>query len=1163
MSAPEYTPAQRLAIERRHGATSVDAGAGCGKTFVLTERFLSHLEPRDGTPATPLDRVVAITFTDAAAREMRARIRARCRERLAAAGPAHARFWRNLLRAVEGARVSTIHSFAAQLVRDNAIALGVDPSFAVLDPADGRVLRGAAIDETLRNRLAPREGSAPEDLIATAAEFDLTGLRDRVAEMVDHADGEAFGRWLRARPEDLVDAWRRYYVERVARDYADQIDRRPVTRELRELLGVATPRGPAFADRVADLAEALDALSSAPDPDAALRRFRDLLDFGGGRQGPRVVGKNDWPDAETSARFTQVCKSLRETLDRQRRAGDPESMRRAAELGLHVQRLAEGAARRYREAKRLRGVLDNDDLLTEAHRLLTAAELAAEREQVRGSIDVLLVDEFQDTDSVQSEIVRAIIGPHEATGDRALFCVGDFKQSIYRFRGAVPRVFQDLRERTPDEGRLTLAENFRSQPAVLDFVNALFNGVFGAAYAPLRATRPQGGPRPAVEFLWTPLPDERGARAERRAEAEAIAARLRELIDAGEPIVGEKGGSARPARPGDFALLFRALGDVAPYEAALRDAGLPYYLVGGHAFYAQQEVFDVLNLVTAIRSECDEIALAGALRSPLFGLTDEGLLALAQRGGLAAGLFAPSLPPDLTEADARVAAHARETLRALRREQDRVGAAELLRRAWDATGYDAALVGEFLGERKLGNLEKLHEQAREADAAGAGLAGLAARLAEFVRTPPKEALASTTALDADVVRLMTVHASKGLEFPIVVVPDLNRKAQEDRSIAVFSPDLGPLVRPVTRLKAEGDERTGPPVGLDFWKAADRRLEQEERQRVFYVAATRAADRLILSACVDPAASPKGPWLETLAENFDLATGAWRAAAPGADPLVAVTPPPPRATRPVEREARRLAVALEGLEGPLLNTAAATPADEGSVTVRAADLVTMSVSRLTGQFVRESPTLGSDPLEAAEGVDPRRLGNLVHAVIERLDPGDPDPASSIARWANALAPRELRREARRGAELAIRLVGRLVASPLWDEMRAAPRLLREVEFLLRWPPSGHAGPPAVIRGYIDALFEDANGAWRLVDFKTNSVEAAGVPALAERYALQLATYAHAVEAAYGVQPASLRLAFLAAGVTHELAWDDAAGSASATAITGAIAEARRSAAEETS
>ncbi|CAL1151129.1 unnamed protein product [Cladocopium goreaui] len=1095
-------------------------------TFVLTERYLSHLDPDGGdTAPAELDEVVAITFTDAAAREMRDRIRSKCRERIEQADGDRADFWRGLLRRIEAARVSTIHAFASGLIREHAVELGVDPGFTVLDPADAAVLKSEAVDAELRDRLTPKDGSIDERLVVAAAELDLRALRAAVRELADRADHPDFGAWRKRTPDDAVDAWRAFYRQRIAPRYAAELLEDEAIDELLRLIPQATPQKPGFAERLADLAVELRGLPEDDDPDAALKRLQPLLAF---RlpEGGNACGDKDWPTADDKKRFVALLKTLRTRLEKQRRAGDPESMRHAAELSGLVHELAAGAAKRGRELKRLRGVLDHDDLLVEAHRLLTDPALADARSRVADRARIILVDEFQDTDRLQSSLVQAIAAEKQSDDGGRLFFVGDFKQSIYRFRGAEPEVFRDLQDATPERGQLTLSQNFRSTPAVLDFVNAAFAPLFGERYTPLRAARRDLVEAPAVE-------------------ARSIASRLRELIDGGEPVVGE-GDRLRPARPGDVALLFRALSDVALYEDALREAGLDYYLVGGQAFYAQQEVYDVVNLLRAVTSECDDVALAGALRSPVFGLPDEALFWLARNASLNTGLLARQFVDEMPASMRSACVRARDTLRSLREAKDRVSASELLRMAWDATAYDATLCAEFLGERKLANLEKLHEQAREADASGSGLPGLVARLTEFLGQPLKEALAATNSLDASVVRLMTVHASKGLEFPIVVLPDLNRKPRLQRTQAAFDPELGPLVRPADT--PGGDK--APPTGVDLYDAAERYAEADEQVRLFYVACTRAADKLILSSCLDPAEKLDGVWLQRLAETFDLATGD-PLNGPRERRLMRVVPPPAPVLQPKSKTRRSLGKALEAVS---TNAAAREPALVAPIVVAPDEVTDFSVSRLSGRLHRAEdaePFPRPDPDTEAGQVDPRRLGTLVHAVIERLSL-QPD-RSEIEDWVATLTPRHLRRMPAEGAAEANKLVRAFVATPTWQAMREARRMEREVEFVLRWAPGGVE--PATLRGYLDAVYQDASGDWHVVDYKTNQTTAAGVPKLAKQYELQMMVYAHAVEASLGVRPESLSLLFLKPGVEHAIAWDDETRQRSVETINAAINEAR--------
>ncbi len=301
-------------------------------------------------------------------------------------------------------------------------------------------------------------------------------------------------------------------------------------------------------------------------------------------------------------------------------------------------------------------------------------------------------------------------------------------------------------------------------------------------------------------------------------------------------------------------------------------------MVGGHAFYAQQEIHDVVNFLRAFASPSDAVSLAGVLRSPIFALTDETLFWLAQHSrGLAAGLFDDQLPRELDAKQLSRVQFAAATLRHLRDRKDRISITELLNEALAITGYDAALLAEFMGERKLANLRKLIDQARAFDQSGVfGLADFIVQLSDFVAEMPREPLAATHPEGANVVRLMTIHQAKGLEFPIVFVPDINRCAKGNEDQAAFHPQWGPLVK----LPARSD-RNGTISGLDLYQQLNAAEDQAELIRLLYVATTRAADYLVLSGGLSPKdfESPSAPWLKLLAERFDLKTGQFIAQLP--------------------------------------------------------------------------------------------------------------------------------------------------------------------------------------------------------------------------------------------------------------------------------------------
>jgi ATP-dependent helicase/nuclease subunit A len=649
----------------------------------------------------------------------------------------------------------------------------------------------------------------------------------------------------------------------------------------------------------------------------------------------------------------------------------------------------------------------------------------------------------------------------------------------------------------------------------------------------------------------------------RRREADWIARRIRSMLDSGEKLVGDKDAekagnpTARAVRQGDIALLFRALTDVAYYEEALRRYGIDYYLVGGHAFYAQQEVYDLLNLLRALESPADEVALLGVLRCPFFCLLDETIFWLAQHPcGLRAGLFAESYPPELDDEQALRAKSAAETLRELRAVKNRVTVAELIRFALDRTAYDAVLLAEFLGERKLANLYKLIEQARSFDASGVfSLADFITQLSEFVVRQPKESLAATQAERGDIVRLMSIHQAKGLEFPVVFLPDLDRRQVSQPPAAVFSPQLGPLVKDAEI-----------PSGFDLFMRAESEEDRAEAVRLLYVAATRAADYLILSAGIEEPKSDeenaqdgekkkeskfaaKGEWLQLLVRRFELA---------GDKPLeegdlikvVSVKPEPP-----AKAKARSVRMPLEEIEK---KTREMMEAEEGSIPLYLAPIPAeestrrqMSFSRLSGKL-HQNITASRDVLvpglpearaidnnlvddSSEPSVDPRSLGTLVHAVLAEIDFAEPKNFAALVERHAAMHVGD----DRAAIESAREMLERFLTSPRAKEIAAAKRVHRELEFLLAWPPGANDRPDRYFQGFIDLLYEDAAGGWHILDFKTNVVSRENLADVAANYEMQMLVYALAAEKILKCPPQELSLHFLRTGWDFPFSWNEQA------------------------
>ncbi len=1123
----------------RDTSIALAAGAGCGKTFVLSERFLSHLDHDSELvqEAAKLHQLIAITFTDAAAREMRRRIRQKCYERSQTAPTQESQdAWLKLLRAIEAARVSTIHSFCTSLLREHAVAAGLDPTFGVLEQGTADVLESEVIDDVLRSRLAELDPTTME----LASSSGLSKLKDQLRDLLKHRHSESFHKWRTATADELVAAWQAAHENEAVPAALAELAASPDIHVIMELLLSVTPPSnkKKFVEAKSQLLEKLPQLKRGELGETELLSLRDYVGVGS------ICTEKDWPSKESYEAYRDSSKRFRTALDKHTpKPFSPAAAREAAELGLKLLDLAHHAAGQYERAKAREGKLDFDDLLYRAKELLTNPAHDALRERLASDLRLLLVDEFQDTDALQVELVRALCGDVAAG---KLFFVGDVNQSIYRFRGAQPDVFRDLHAQIPKPGQLPLTKNFRSQPAILNFVNALFVQAFGQDYKPLRPNRPQATAEPAIEFLWMPTPDKRqagGKNDAREQEARRIARRLRELIESEAPIIADAkaDGGKRALEPGDVAILFRALSDVALYETALREYGLDYYLVGGHAFYAQQEIFDVLNLLRAVASPADEISLAGVLRSPFFSLADETLFWLVESSdSLNDGLFAEQLPSELSAAERLKATAAAETLAFLRERKDSLPITTLLAEALARTGYDAALLAEFLGERKLANLNKLIEQARTADSGNVlDLAGFIAQLAEFVAREPKEALAATLSESANVIRLMTIHQSKGLEFPLVVVADVDRKADYRSPAAALHEALGPVVQP-----PNDDDEEPTSTGIDLYRMLEKRADADERTRLFYVATTRAADYLMLSSSLVgyDTNELEADWTKLLAERFNLESGEMRGTLPADYPVpqVRVTKTEPATDfKPLGGGRGRdlLAIVEEARDLAASGGGGVVPPDVDPIPADATARRQFSVSRLSGKLIRpDSRETEFKPVEEPDAIDPRVLGTLVHAALARIDLGGKLPIGPLC---EQIAAEGVIHNANRCVELATELLERFVGTKRWSAIAAAKVVHRELEFLLAWPPGESIGDGRYFQGFFDCLYQDASGGWHLVDYKTNDVTAAEIPRVAPQYEMQMLLYALALERALGQPPAEVVVHFLRPTVEHRFIWNDSA------------------------
>jgi len=1145
------TPQQQAAIDTKHVSVVLSAGAGSGKTSVLTQRFLSHLEP--GPDAVELGSLVAITFTERAAREMRDRIRRQCLEKLRSVSSAEAEHWLAIVRSLDSARISTIHAFCSSLLRAHAVDAAIDPKFTLLD----ETLSGSFLQQSIESGLHRLLAADDSDAAELVFEFGLNRTQALLASLISQRYRIDPANWERLTARELALKWdQRWHHEVVPRLLREAAESAAVCTTI-ELLRRHVPGNAVMRERCEILLAQLPHLAAAGDPRERLETIRNNARVQGGGT------KKDWEHEDVYAEVKDALSDLRSLIERLQKQleYDPEHLIRGAEMALCSLRAAVSVGAHYDEQKREAGLVDFDDLLLLARNLLRDHDDVCRR--VSAGISLLMVDEFQDTDPIQDDIVRMLCGDRLLTG--RLFVVGDAKQSIYRFRRAEPRVFQQLRSEIAEEGRLPLTINFRSQPEILNFVNAVFDGTLGESYEPLESLEEQKTKPPVIEFLFAKaggdevsVSDEtdQSAAARRRREGDWIARRLAQLLADGVPRVRERDDETgqfklRVVSPRDIVILFRAMTDVRYYEEALRKHGINYYVVGGRAFFAQQEIFDCLNLCRYLDDVDDEVSLIGVLRSPFFSLSDDAIVAL---GSEPTAALSAGTPPHLPEDQQSQIRFAGQTLAELRAAKDTLPIAQLLTLAVERTGYDAALLTEFLGTRKLANLRKLLELARQFDESGLfTLADFVDRLRDAVADETYEPLAATHPESSDVVRLMSIHQSKGLEFPVVVIADMDRQSQDQTPIGCFDPVLGPLVPLPAKF---GQQRDQP--ALVMYRLQEREAGLAEAKRLLYVAMTRAADLLILSANMKQAGRPGNPWLRLVSERFDLSNGQPRQAPAtgnvsiivkysGRLPEIRVHQGPPEPPVTGKRDNRsdteiplnRLRELLDRAEPDELPATLRAFAPDRSTRTRfsVSEIENLDRQLTAGQLTDEglndadrAAALADSAAGAASGDGSAaiQIGILAHRVLEKIDFQKPQDVAALvasSSSSNATGAGESVQAA------AAACVANVLASPLRGELATARRMYREIDFLLRLPSHQRSGASGItISGTIDCLFESADGKWIVLDYKTGVCDPSVPHAdLLADYEIQLGLYALAVGELLKHIPDRIELVFIRDGL----------------------------------
>lgn len=1091
MSAPLRLPdhgSRVTAMTVHDRSLLVEAGAGVGKTAVMAGRIVLLLA-RGIAPGS----IAAVTFTELAAGELLARVRAfadalttgNVPVEMAGALPdgldeAAGEALLAAIAALDDMTCSTIHGFCQRLIIPYPVEAGIDPGAAVLDADEAGRLFEETLEAWLREALSATDGSILPELVFLRPEATLALVKDVASELRKEAGLNP----PRCAGDPSENA--RVFV-RAAHAYADFAGSAPAeepeTLRKAECFGEMAAEVETAVERGA--AAALAKLLTDRPHQELCKADGDFRKFQQKGKWATAAAKSGLSKGDGAALFEEAerlheacCRSWSELV--------------SSAAGKAIADLLETvrpAMERYRERKRAAARLDFDDLILSARDLLR--HQPAVRDALAARYRYVLVDEFQDTDPRQAEIFWRLAAESPGEGDApwqdlrlrpgALFLVGDPKQSIYRFRGADAAAYRGARDAIRREGSgdvITITTNFRSCAPIIGFVNNKFreplSGEDQPGFAPLDAFHPDPRQGPCVAALNVLCADTEGkadAETKRDCEAEAVAELCARLIER-QPLPPRTGREERTCRPGDIALLAPTGAELWRYEEALERHGVPVATQAGKGLFRRQEIQDLIAVTRVLTDPRDTLALAALLRGPLVGLSDEEMLDLAWQSRADQGPTRLTFDVEPEQVTHPLARATLARLQSLRRRTNSTTPHSLLAEAVDALRVKPMLTTRHRGQaaRALANVDAFLDLSRPY-----ALRGLRAFCDTMRASWENGSAAAEGRPDApeEAVALYTVHASKGLEWPVVIpVNMMTRAGQPPRAVV-------DRIGSTLHMKVLGVAPPGHTEAL----AAEEAEARRERQRLWYVAATRARDLLVLPK-LDARAAPAS-WSALVDLGLDEIP-----------PLVMPDPPAPARSAPVKPETPQTRQAFAA-EARAISDAtrairwSAPSSDEG-----------LEAEPIDSATTVASGTVGNVAGSAARGI-------VLHKLIEEILTGEAtDEPAALAARAAELAVQLGSPAPVHGPEVAEAALRALGAPQLMDLRN---HLIPEVPVL--YSEVGEDGVERVVSGVADALSVDEEGRPQIiVDWKSDVAPSAAALA---HYRGQVRRYMEATGAAKGL------------------------------------------------
>ncbi|KHF38398.1 UvrD-helicase domain-containing protein [Halalkalibacter okhensis] len=856
----QFNDAQLQAITSEKAMILVSAGAGSGKTRVLTERFIHLCELNLKDPTNPVgatvEELVAITFTEKAAREMKDRIRKRLVEKETEAQDEDEKgYWLKQKEAMERANISTFHSFCQRLLSQHAMAADLVPHSRVIDDIEARSRKRMILTKMFEERSFHETAWSLLEMMSKSQLFEtIEQIHNDIREFV-----------VGENAVDSLNLEEMLETQKIAKQQEQVNAVHTLHANAKRCIQAFPPVGDLTKAQRGHIEKITEGFDSLPDPDDPNEYMAAMSRIMPSRSDKR------WNEKAPTLYelYTEHWKPLKDSWSEV--GGNVSTNDDTKDLLSRFFILLKEFSKRYNHEKKIAGVLDFSDLQQKAVALLTNKSI---QEACQRQFRHMMIDEFQDTNKLQLEMLEQINPPFQ-------FIVGDQKQSIYRFRGANVSLMnerEELAASSIDGEVILMNENYRTTAPVIEAVNELFSSAmvqkrtepYETVYAPLRANRPgESAEEKRVELMTLENQEEI-----EESTYDVLANRIVEMVETKLPKV-YNGEQWRNPYFGDIAILIPARSHLLALERSLMDKGIPYVVSGGVGFYERQEILDYTTLLRWLNRPFEELHLLAVLRSPICGLSINDFLLLKQQLEEPEALFElvydeshlafEQLPMTIQKACNDV----RQWLSKWTPFRTEQSLDKTLHAIFQETGLKTTLMLQKNGLQKVRNVEKLIQTIL--DSRQSSLELMLDELDDRIELSEKEGESEVERVDGDVVQIMTVHASKGLEFPIVCLPQLERAIKGDKGSIRFHPELGIVMNlEEEATEIDGEKSIYQTPGFPLVKEKATAEAREEAKRLFYVAMTRARDYLFM---IGEESNASHTWLaltETAIDTTNLA-----------------------------------------------------------------------------------------------------------------------------------------------------------------------------------------------------------------------------------------------------------------------------------------------------